>query len=259
LKTIKLTDNGLYLFVGINEYDKEYVKCLEPLIMNEHFIYNCGSKFETSILEMEIKKNNNIYYFILINGYETYIYKYDGTFRIIERINGNLIKRQKKGGQSSVRFSRLAEESRHIYITRIIDKINILCKNGKETWIFGSKELKNDLLNSKMLLIKLLTNDRFNVINDNFINENKKELENIMLKHDDINEKIIKEVCELIDKNPDMLVFGDEINEDNCEIIITINNNKLNKKTICVSEQSKYYSIVKLYQQIGKKFFTFKE
>lgn len=254
-----MTDNGLYLFVGIDEYDKEYIKCVKPLIMNEHFIYNCGSKFETSMLEMEITKTNDIYYFILINGYETSIYKYDGIFRIIERINGNLIKRQKKGGQSSVRFSRLAEESRHIYITRIIDKINILCKNGKKSWIFGSNELKNDLLNSKLLLVKLLTEDRFNVINDNFISENKKELENLILKCDDINEKIIKEVCELIEKNPDILVFGDEINVDNCEIIITINKEKLNNKTIFVSEQSKYYPIVRLYQQIGKKFFTWKE
>lgn len=259
LKGINKFDKGLFMYVGIGN-DAEYVEMFESPYKNTEFFYRCDSKFYTDSLREMIENNTDIHYLILIDGEETHIYKYDKIFILIERINGNLIKRQKKGGQSSVRFARLAEESRHIYITHIVDKINELCRNGKSIWVFGARELKNDLMDSKSLLVKINSFDIFNVIETNFISIHKKELETILLNYDDKQEKEIGNICELITKDPDMLVFGDAIHEDECSAIIKLDDNTHEgSKYIIVGIQSKYYSIMKQYKKIGLRYFKFIE
>lgn len=201
---------------------------------------------------------------ILLDGNETKIYKLEGdNFILKDKLNGNLTKRQKKGGQSSVRFSRLAEESRANYITRIVDRINIICKDSANTFIFGARELKNDLLSSSKNLINLKTLNVFNIIEDNFINTYKKELLDIFKQNQNEmtgNDKRVEKLIGLINKNPDIVLFGeDEVNDDNCEYMIgTKDYSDKYKNFILVPPSSKYYKNIIMYHGvvIGKKYYS---
>ena len=108
-----------------------------PEIKNEQFIYNCSNKFIIDFVQDYIKQLDGS--IIFVNGNEAIIYSWKSRFVKQKHINANLIKRHRKGGQSSVRFARLAEESRTHYVTYIIDNINTL--KTKNNWIFGSNEI----------------------------------------------------------------------------------------------------------------------
>lgn len=277
LKTIKEVNNGLIVLAGIDKHDEEFVIVAEPPIKNDKLIYKCDSKFHMDEIEPLFKKQRETSYVILLTGDETKIYSYDNNFKLIDKLNGNLIKRQRNGGQSSVRFSRLAEESRHNYILRIVDKVNKYCKNGKKIIVLGSRELKGDLMDCKDVTVfgndkscssqpkgvKLETIDKFYEIGNNFINENKKELELLLNKSNNQHEKQIEEVYELIKKDPDLLTFGKDIIEAECEYIIQINEEQIThndiNKTIIIDKNSKFYGLLKAYGRIGKKYFKFEE
>jgi len=108
------------ILCGISESREEIFYCIEPLNRIHSFYYECSKKFSIHIYEELFTKKGqgNI---ILISGDECIIYEYNGFFRKLKSINANLIKRHSKGGQSSIRFSRLAEESRLHYVTHSID------------------------------------------------------------------------------------------------------------------------------------------
>ena len=63
-------------------------------------------------------------------------------------------KRQRKGGQSALRISRLAEETRYNYVIKIIDKLNALNRKNKMI-LFGSKEICSQILNSSQCLVTI--------------------------------------------------------------------------------------------------------
>lgn len=146
--------NGLFLFVGIDSFDTEIIKVIEPPVRNKFNYYRCDNKFHTWIIEefykIRLCEKNQI--LILMNGDETFIYSVEKTIQLIDKTNGLLVKRHRKGGQSSIRFSRLAEESRHHYTERVMD---LLKKNNIDInstiIVSGSRELGNDM---EKLLIK---------------------------------------------------------------------------------------------------------
>lgn len=129
------------------------MEIIHPEMKINIFYYNCGDKFITHIIEDYIKKHSgNI---VFANGDMCLIYKYNnGCFKIFKNITANLQKRQKKGGQSAVRIARLAEETRHKYIIKIIDYLNLLNKNDK-TLLFGSNEITKMILENKTLLCNI--------------------------------------------------------------------------------------------------------
>jgi hypothetical protein len=95
------------------------------------------------------------------------IYQYNGSWKKIKSLNANLIKRQKNGVQSSVRFSRLSEESR--YIVRVIDWIDKFVITKANNYIFGSRELKDMLISSQTIKIKFMTSDIYYQFDDRTI------------------------------------------------------------------------------------------
>ena len=238
----KVNDNGIILYAGINEYDIEIFKIFIPKICLNQFYYNCGKVF---IVDRFIELFDDIKgHIIFLNGDICNIYKFESKFIKIKSINGNLIKRHKKGGQSAVRFSRLAEESRHEYIIHIIDYINSLCDNS--CWVFGSDEITKMLLERKELLVKL-NYGGFLDFNNDTINDTKKWLS--YLNKEELDETNIKEIVFYLDTNVDMLDFDE--------------NNKLEMKyyfdyeKIKQHENSKYYNRIRDFKYIGVKFFAY--
>ena len=242
----KVDDNGLILYAGINEYSEEIFKIFVPNIKLDQFYYNCGKQFIVDrFLPLFQTLNGHI---IFANGDICHIYKFEHIFIKIKSINGNLVKRHKKGGQSALRFSRLAEESRQEYVTHIIDYINRLCREENNCWIFGSREIVSMIMDKKDLLVDV-KNGGFLDFNDDTIKNTKewiKYLSGNIGKKDD---KILREIVEYLDTNVDMLDF-DKTNNDQMKIYLT-------KDMIDEYTDSEYYERVKYFEYIGVKYFSY--
>jgi hypothetical protein len=242
---------------------------------NTNFVYSCGPKFELDIViplfSNALLNHGNL---ILVSGDTTYIYKchyQDGhvsNFKLIHKIIGLLVKRQKKGGQSAIRFSRLAEESRLHYVSRIVDSLQKFCQTSKCLYAFGSRELTQDIITKcKTLKINVTTLDQWHSYGSNpvaFINEHVKELKELFLcklKEND-NEKV-GEILGLVHRNPDYLKFGcDEIMEhiDQMEYIVGIDSKMLmqfpKQKCILCPMSSVHYATLKSFEVIGKLYYV---
>lgn len=142
-------EKGLMIYTGIDEYDKLLLHFIIPEIKLNIFYYNCGDRFNTEIAHQYLKKyDGNV---IFANGLHCLIYSYNnGTFVLNKQINAHLQKRQKKGGQSAIRIARLAEETRYMYVVRIVEYVNKLNTDGR-TALLGSSEITEMVMKSKIL------------------------------------------------------------------------------------------------------------
>jgi hypothetical protein len=259
IKIYQLNENGYLLLCGIDSNSKEIFYCLEPKIPINSFYYECSRKFNFNIID-DLFKEKNIGNIIFISGEECIIYEYIGYWRKIKSLNANLIKRHSKGGQSSIRFARLAEESRLHYITYCIDYINDLCCQSN-SYIYGGTELKLKLLEHQLLKIKLKTENKYHEFNNSTIYD--KYFENLINSENSFqNDIIIQQIITHLELNPDILLFTEEeINEnsDNIEYILIIDKNLINKysnkKNIQLTIGSKYYYKLKDFIIIGKKYY----
>ena len=272
-KTSKLS-MGLIIYAGIDEYEKEIYEIIQPKLKLDIFYYNCGSKFITYMAEKYvIDYSGNI---VFANSDKCMIYELvNGEFKLKKQFDALLQKRQKKGGQSALRISRLAEETRHMYVVKIIDNLNLLNRNCK-TILFGSSEITSMILSMKTLLTPIvdggflefdngtICNVRkwIEVLNDVNNNENN-------CKYDGYYKTII-ECLDFTDKI-DRLDFTKE-NKDNMEFYLENDNNnnndngnknnviddKLNNKNIPFpSFESQYYSRLSGFEYIGVKYFAY--
>lgn len=252
-----LGDNGILVFVGIDKSGQELKHILQPPNPISEFYYKCTKHFETERFEelFYVKPMGNV---VFISGNECIIYQFNGQWKKIKTMNANLIKRQKKGGQSSVRFSRLAEESRVHYITHVVDWINQLVLPNQNNYVFGSRELKDMLLENPELKIKFKTDDIYHVFNEYTIQES--YFKNLMVNPVFSENKKVDNIIELLNRDPDYLLFTlDEINENinGVEYIINIRNNKeiasrYGDKSINLPLNHQHYGVLQNYVVIGK-------
>jgi hypothetical protein len=203
---------GLVIYIGIDEYNNEIFEILEPLILLNNFYYRCSDKFEIDRFINLFEDNNSRNIFItLVDGNQCIIYELNkGQLIKKSQLNANLIKRHKKGGQSAVRFGRLAEESRQTYITLIMDKLKIYINNNP-CLLFGSNEL------TKMLMD--YNNNRLNIYNGGFIDMNNKQSCNqilntiyisdvyLQLVNNEEDIYMLEEIVKCLDMNVEMLDF----------------------------------------------------
>lgn len=247
LTNLVLGTNGFLLFAGINQYDEEILEVVEPPNTVPEFFYHCGKKFITERFE-PLFQQSSIGHLIFISGHETLLYRYsNGNFSKIKTIQANISKRHNKGGQSSVRFSRLAEESRVSYINLVIDQINNL--PGDKNYLFGSQELKEQLLSSKNLKVKIKTDDCYYTFTDQTYKE--RYFKTLMIDTDQTIDEQAKLVYELLDLNPDLLIFGrQDIEEYSDQLEFVLDCCK-------IPGSSRYYSRLRNLGLIGKLYFTF--
>lgn len=174
----KIGNNGIIIYAGINEFEVEIFNTFVPKINLNQFYYNCGKVF---VIDRFIPLFNDVNgYIIFANGDVCYIYKFESKFIKIKSINANLIKRQRKGGQSAIRFSRLAKKSKHAYVIHVIDYINTLCRNIEDEfneqlpcYLFGSSEIARMILERNELLVKVIDGGFLDFNDDTIKNTNK--------------------------------------------------------------------------------------
>lgn len=264
IKLYNKNENGYLILCGLDINRTEIFHCIEPPTPIKSFIYKCSKKFNIEdIKEIFIEKpKGNI---IFINGYECIIYEFNGNWRKIKSINANLIKRHNKGGQSSLRFERLAEESRLHYVTHCIDYINELVSINN-SHIYGSHELKTLLLDRPTLKIKLKTKDIYYEFNKSTIYDKYFE-ELISIDINSNKEKIYEQIIECIDLQPDILLFSEDEIQKNIQqieyilvidnkMIKNITNQYIDKNIIILDISSKNYARLKDFTIIAKLYYT---
>lgn len=255
--------NGLFIFAGIDEFDDEIFEVLIPPFESKLFIYECGSKFQISIFEDFFKEifQGSV---IIADGDQALIYAYNGIFKKIKTINANLIKKHSKGGSSSARFGRLAEESRHMYSEHVVDHLNKL--ESSNNWISGSEDIVSRILESKNLNVKLSRSPIILKASNNTIVENNNYFKSLMIQQP-LMDKYFQQIIDLINIEPDFLLFGaDEIllNIADVEFLISPNDPKqlfgdyselFKNKFIKLELNSKYYQYLFQYDCVAKLYF----
>lgn len=247
-------NNGIFIWAGINEYNEFIFKTLIPEIENDKFIYNCSNKFITDFVQDYMKKLDGS--IIFANGNECIIYEWNFKFIKIKHIDSNLIKRHKKGGQSSVRFARLAEESRLHYVTYIIDNLNKL--KTLNNWIFGSKEILDMIFERKKDIYINLNNGGFYNFDDKSILNQNYWIKYLEYEENDKYNKYFEKIIYYLETNPDFLDF--DINErENMNFYMLknkIDNFESDKKIPWIHPNNKYFGKLNNFEYIGVKYYV---
>lgn len=115
--------NGLVIFCGIilmedGKTEKKIKIALEPFRPINIFTYKCQNSFHTEPL-LSLLEDDDKFGFIVIDGNGVLFATLQGNNKeIIQRMPVQLPKKHGRGGQSAVRFARLREEKRHMYVTK---------------------------------------------------------------------------------------------------------------------------------------------
>jgi hypothetical protein len=232
------------------------VTIIEPSVPCDIFYYNCGNKFNTEIVCAYLESHSGT--IIFANGKECIIYEYVGGFKKIKHINANLIKRHKKGGQSQVRFSRLADESRVHYVSYIIDNLNMI--KTKNNWLFGSEEITSMIMEKQSLIYVPIKSGGFYDFDSNSIHNTNYWLNYLKHIETNSNDKIYMQIINYLDTKPEYLDF-DPVNASEMKWFITklpLEDKLLNSSSnIKLIPESKYYSRLMIFDYIGIKFFDY--
>ena len=257
---------GLFCFVGINEYGDEIIELIEPNIKLDLFYYSCANKFETHIIAKYIS-SNIMGTIVFANGDECLGYQFkQGQFIKIFGLNGNLVKRHNKGGYSANRFARIAEESRHLYVVRICDRLNELKNEFISTNLANSKELNIYIFGSDEIVEMVVKQSSIKLINGGFLNFNSNTIKNTKYWINILNKSMEKnyddqymEILEYLELNPDMLDF-DPVNKNTMKYYMEkkiSDQTKLNINQIPLIVNSKYYAKLMIFDYIGVKFYNY--
>jgi hypothetical protein len=249
LNTYKISDLGIIIFAGVNEYDETIFEALVPKRKFKGLVYSCSSKFKIDELEEYLTEDKHSGLIIFANGNETYIYEWIGSeFRRIKKLEGLLIKRMSKGGQSSVRFSRLAEESRAVYITRIIDAIPRSFLLERNIHLFGSDEICSMLVESIPII-----REGFLEFNNETILDTRKWL-SYLSPSDEQYEIQLANIVLYLDTDPDRLDFDIESKNSMEYYVSSIQD--VSNKCVPLSLKSKSYARLSIFTYIGVKYFS---
>ncbi len=191
---------------------------------------------------------------IFANGDDCFGYQIkSGEFVKMFGLNGNLVKRHNKGGYSANRFARIAEESRHLYVVRICDRLREL--DTENNWIFGSDEIVQMIL--KQSPIKL-NHGGFLDFNSSTISNRKYWLEFLIPKEN--YDSQYKEIIDYLATDPDMLDF-DPGNKESMKYFILVDSKKTKLKNIQnqipLDITSKYYPKLCMFEYIGVKYYNY--
>ncbi len=257
---------GIFIFAGIDEFGEFIYKTISPVIRCDIFVYNCSNRFDTSFVSKYMLEIDGS--IIFASGDETLIYSFDrqlGIFKKIKQINGNLIKRHKKGGQSALRFSRLAEESRQTYTTHVIDYINAL--NNTNIYIFGSQEIVEMIVEKKSSKNQII-NGGFIEFNSDTIKDTKRWI-GLLSNKSNLNlfDNKYEEIVSLLETNPDALDF-DPKNKDQMKWFVELKDSSASPvEQVCLranaknipwpNKSSKYWTRFNGFEYIGVKYFTY--
>lgn len=222
------------------------------------FYYNCGSKFVTDVMIPYFEEYSGT--IIFVNGEMCIVYKYtNGRFEIWNSFQSMICSKHNKGGQSSVRFGRIADNIREKFIITIIENINKL--SPKSNYIFGSKDIIDDVFERKPTITVELINGGYVEFDKTTINDTQKWIQYI--KNKDNNDDILEKIVTLLDKGEDNLNFELDMieNIDEYEYVVlcptfpNIDNIEATQKIIKLQQNSKFYGKLRNLVCIGKKYY----
>lgn len=252
--------NGLIVFAGVDQYDSELMEIfdLKEGIRLDIFYYNCSKKFDVEFASKFLQQYDGT--IVFANGNECMIYAFEGgSFQRTKHITANLQKRQRKGGMSSLRIARLAEESRHGYVVHVVDHLNLV--QTKNNWLFGSEEIVCMILRNKALLTKM-KNGGFLEFNGHTIKDQKKYLSYLQDNEaSSAADLVLKDIQYYLDTNPDMLDF-DIDNRENMKHYLLRDPSAFDlqsSKYVALPVSSRYYARLRVFPYIGVKYFTHDE
>lgn len=265
MKTYKPDHNGIFIYAGIDEFEKEICEIFYSIVKCNIFYYNCSNKFCIDIAKDYIYDklsdlNGNI---IFASGDECIIYTLDkGVFKKLYQFDALLQKRQHKGGQSAQRIARLAEETRHKYVTKVIDKLNHI--NNNNNYLLGSDEITNMICNHKYLL-KQITHCGFLEFNNRTILNTKNWIQ-LFKDHQNNNnfDNIYKLIYNCLNTDIERLSFdyidiNDNTIMDEYKYILKKDidtNNNCDKIIPFPDSSSEYYLKLKDFTHISLKYYS---
>jgi peptide subunit release factor 1 (eRF1) len=134
----------------------------------KRFYYRCDNKFHLdALLKLCQPEVGGCLGVILISGNQSLLYKV-GSAGIPQRVHSmevDLPNRQRKGGQSAVRFERLTEEKRYNYVKKVGALVEHKLGEAIGLILAGPAELKQDLqayLEGKFKVLRVETTDEMN-------------------------------------------------------------------------------------------------
>ena len=254
----KNNKKGLFIFSGIADSGEEIFEVLEPSLQSKMFYYNCGNKFITDIFDSYYDEYNGS--IIFASGDECIIYKFNaGVFEQHMRFDSRIGKKHSKGGQSALRFSRIADNEREKYIITLIELINKLSKQGN--WIFGSQDIIDDIYQRKNQIVVNLNNGGFLNFDKTTINDTRRFIQ--YMKNEEVYDNLFAKTLELFETAPDLLEFNPQMleNIEQFEYVIIspehplYNALNLHPKVIKLEQSSKFYGKLKQFVCLGKYYF----
>jgi peptide chain release factor subunit 1 len=213
-------NNGLCIFSGVYcDGGKEFFEIFElspPLPIKES-TYLCDRNFHVELIE-KLYDTYDDYGIVLIGGDETLFYKFHGNhYALIDRIGLCRQKKQKCGGQSAPRFSRIREGQILSYTKLIIEKLVKNFVNGDLNklniigLIIAGNDMKDKLLTDEDLpyliksnILKSMTVNELDIVrvihnSMDVINKNSSDFD-----------KILDEFLEAFSRSSNNIVYGKE-------------------------------------------------
>lgn len=160
-KCPKTKENGLCVFSGIcitaDGKTKQISQIVEPFKPVEQ-LFRCDKFFHVDALLDQLDQDDNLYGYLIVNGDGYMMASVSGNKKdILHSDTISLPKKHNKGGQSSVRFARIAEEKRTNYVRKICEDFNriFLQKNYKGIVVAGNGNFKNRVAESDLIDYRL--------------------------------------------------------------------------------------------------------
>lgn len=216
-KNSKTKENGLCIFSGVcitaDGKSKSISTLIEPFKPVEQ-LYRCDKCFHVDALLEQLEQDDNLYGFLIINGDGYLMASVSGNKKeILFTSSVDLPKKHNKGGQSSVRFARIAEEKRANYIKKVSEDFNriFLQKNCVGIIVAGNGNFKHKFITEGSVDYRL-TNKIIKVIDvaygySNGLDQAIAEASGV-LSH-----------LKLVKESDELALFFNEINKNNNKII----------------------------------------
>lgn len=191
---------------------------LEPNRPFKKFYYRCDSKFHTDVVEEYFETRRWSYAVAIINGEDAEFYRADQrlAYEYLCGTHGVIQKRQGRGGQSKNRIERLREETIHVYVKKIVERIITLY--FKEGQFIFNKLILSGASQKIRDVIELLPLDKSNIKQFNYTDIdtliNKQALHIQFNDEKEITQQIQNDIAELLELKSDLLLFGNEIFEN---------------------------------------------
>lgn len=157
----KTKENGLCIFSGVclsaDGKSKSISTLIEPYKPVDQ-LYRCDKCFHIDALLDQLDQDDNLYGFLIMNGDGYLIASVNGNKKeILYTTTVDLPKKHNKGGQSSLRFARIAEEKRTNYIRKVSEDFNriFLQKKYISIIIAGNGSMKHKFISDGVIDYRL--------------------------------------------------------------------------------------------------------